>query len=95
MYTFSNIMFTETMHQLCQNFILCVQIIVSSSSASYLCLFHPQFFFAVLIVTSKTSSSVPVCNSETTGDYPARDSKTSVLMVHVAFAETVDLLHKL
>ena len=42
-----------------------------SSSSSSLCLFHPfLFFFAVLIDTSTTSSSVSVCNSETIGDYP-------------------------
>jgi hypothetical protein len=45
--------------------------------------------------TSATSSSVSVCNSETIGDYPAHDSKTSVLMVHLAFAETVDSLYEL
>ena len=94
MYTFSNVMLTETAYQLHQNFILCAQIIVSSS-ASYLCLFHPFLFvFAVLIGTFTTSSSISVCNSETVGDYPARDFKTSVLMAHAAFAETADLLHK-
>jgi hypothetical protein len=45
------------------------------------------FFFVVLIFTSATSASVSVCNSETIGDYPARDSRTTVL---VALAETVD-----
>jgi hypothetical protein len=39
--------------------------------------------------------SLSVCNSETIGDYPAWDTKTAVVMVHVAFAETVGLLHKL
>ena len=54
-------------------------------------LFYPLlFFFVVLIVTSATSTAVSVCNSETIGDYPACDSRTSVLLVLVALAETVD-----
>jgi len=54
-------------------------------------LFHPfLFFFVVLIDTSANSASVSVCNSETIGDYPARDSRTSVPLVLVALAETVD-----
>jgi hypothetical protein len=57
-------------------------------------LFNPfVFFFAVLTDTSATSSSVSVWNSEKIGDYPTHDSKTSVVMVHLAFAETVDSLH--
>jgi hypothetical protein len=98
MYTFSNVMGTETAYQ---NFILCVQITVSSSaysssSSSWLCLFYPfLFFFVVLIDISTSSASVSVCNSETIGDYLARGSKMSVLMVHVALAETLDSLHKL
>jgi hypothetical protein len=96
MSTFSNVVLTETAYQMHKNIILYVQVTVSSSSASWLSLFHPfLFFFALLIDTSMTSSSVSVCNSETIGDYPACDSKTSVLMVDAAFAETVDLLHKL
>jgi len=63
-----------------------------SSSSS----FHSSsFFFGVLLATSTTSASVYVCNSETVVDAPACDSKTSVQMMHVAFAETVDLLHRL
>jgi len=59
-----------------------------------LLLFNPfLFFFAVLTDTTATSFSVSVCNSETIGDYPAHDSKISVLMVHLAFAETVDSMH--
>jgi hypothetical protein len=53
------------------------------------------FFFVVLIDTSATSVSVSVCNSETIGDYPTCDSRTSVLLVHVALAETVDWLCEL
>jgi len=73
---------------------------LSSSSSSCFFLFSSTFhsspfFFAILIDTSTTSASVSVCNSERIGDAPACDSKTSVLMVHVAFAETVDSLHKL
>jgi hypothetical protein len=84
-------MLTETAYQMHQNYILFVQITVSASSASCLLFFHPfLFFFAVLIDNSATSASVSVCNSEINGDYPAHDSKTSVLLVLLAFAETVD-----
>jgi hypothetical protein len=79
-----------------QNFILFLHIIVFYSSASRPCFFHPfLFFFAVLTHTPATSASVSVCNSETIGDSLARDSKTSVLMMHVAFAESLDSLRKL
>jgi hypothetical protein len=45
-------------------------------------LFHSLlFFFVVLIDTSANSASVSVCNSEAVGDYPARDSRTSVPLV--------------
>jgi hypothetical protein len=37
-----------------------------------------------LIDTSTTSAFVSVCNSETIGDYPACDSRTSDLLVLVA-----------
>jgi len=88
-------MLTETAYHMHQNFILFVQITVSASCASYLFLFHPfLFFFAVVTDTSATSASVSVCLSvcisETNGDYPAYNSKTSVLLVLLAFAETVD-----
>jgi len=75
-------MLTETADQMHQNFIFFVQITVSASSVSCLFLFQQLlFFFAVLIDTSASSASVSVCNSETNGDYPAHDSKTSVLLV--------------
>jgi isoprenylcysteine carboxyl methyltransferase (ICMT) family protein YpbQ len=49
---------TETAYQLHQNFILCAQITLSSSSASCLCLFHPfLLFFAVVVNKSATSAS--------------------------------------
>ena len=57
---------------------------------------HPLlFFFVVLLDTSATSACVSLCNSETIGDYPSRDSRTSVLLVLVVLGETVDWLHKL
>ena len=84
-------MLIETPYQMHQNIILFVQITVTASSASCLFLFHPfLFFFAVLIDPSATSGSVSVCNSETDGDYPAYDSKMSILLVLLIFAETVD-----
>jgi len=84
-------MLTETAYHMHQNFMLFVQITVSASCASCLFLFHPfLFFFALLTDTSTTSASVSVCVSETNGDYPAHNSKTSVLLVLLAFAETVD-----
>jgi hypothetical protein len=84
-------MLTQTVYQMHQNFILFVQITVSAASASCLFHFHPiLFFFAVFIDASGTSASVSVCSSETDGDYPVHNSKTSVLLVLLAFAETVD-----
>ena len=59
-------------------------------------LFHPLlFFFVVLIDTSSTSASFSVCNSETSDDYLTHDSRTSVPLVLVALAETVDWLCEL
>jgi hypothetical protein len=90
MSTFSNVTHTGTAYQMHQNFILFGHITISSS-ASYLCLFHPfLLFLAVLIDTSATPASVSVSSSETIGDNPAHVSKSSVLLVHVAFEETVD-----
>jgi hypothetical protein len=84
-------MHIKTAYQMHENFTSFVHITLSSSFASCLCLFHQSLlFFAVLIDTSATPASVSVCNSETIGDNPARVSKSSVLLVHVAFAETVD-----
>jgi hypothetical protein len=69
---------------------LFVQITVSSSSASCLCLFHLfLLFFTVLTDISATAASVSACNSGTIGDHPARVSKSPVLLVHEAFTETV------
>jgi len=83
---------TETAYQLHQNFIL----FLSISLFLFLLLPLPLlsiliFLCIVLLDTSTTSVSVSVCNSETIGDYPVLHA----LIVHAAFAETVDSLHKL
>ena len=88
-------MLRETASQMHQNFILFVQITVSVSSASCLCFFYPFYFFFFKLLwwwISLQLQLLSLCNSETTGDCPACYSKTSVLLVLLAFSETVDSL---